>query len=79
MWNSINLLHTQVFFFSEAAEFVISVAGAILFCGFILFDTHMLMHTLSPEEYILASVNLYLDFINLFIYMLRILQAMKNK
>ena len=39
----------------------------------------MLMHKLSPEEYILAAANLYLDFINLFIYMLRLLQAMRNK
>lgn len=69
----------QIFFFSQAAEFVISVGGALVFCGFILFDTHVLMHKLSPEEYILASINLYLDFVNLFIYMLRILQAMKNK
>ena len=60
-------------------EFVISVAGAIIFCGFIIFDTHLIMHKLSPEEYILASVNLYLDFINLFLYILRILQAMRRE
>ena len=36
------------------------------------------MHKLSPEEYILASINLYLDFINLFIYILRILQAARK-
>lgn len=51
----------------------------MVFCGFVLFDTHMLMHKLSPEEYILASANLYMDFINLFLYILRLLQAMKNK
>lgn len=60
-------------------EFVISVAGAVIFCGFIIFDTHLIMHKLSPEEYILASVNLYLDFLNLFLYVLRILQAMRRE
>ena len=70
---------SQMFFWSEAMEFVISVAGAIIFCGFIIFDTHLIMHKLSPEEYILASVNLYLDFINLFLYILRILQAMRRE
>ena len=59
-------------------EFVISIGGAILFCGFILFDTHLIMHKLSPEEYVMASVNLYLDFINLFLYILRILQAFRR-
>ena len=72
-------LPSQIFFWGEAMEFVISVAGAIIFCGFIIFDTHLIMHKLSPEEYILASVNLYLDFINLFLYILRILQAMRRE
>lgn len=70
---------SQIFFWSEAMEFVISVAGAVIFCGFIIFDTHLIMHKLSPEEYILASVNLYLDFLNLFLYVLRILQAMRRE
>lgn len=69
----------QIFFWSETMEFVISVGGALLFCGFILFDTHLIMHKLSPEEYVMASVNLYLDFINLFIYVLRILQAVRGR
>lgn len=60
-------------------EFVVSIGGAVLFCGFILFDTHLIMHKLSPEEYVMASVNLYLDFINLFIYILRILQAARGR
>jgi FtsH-binding integral membrane protein len=33
----------------------------------------MLMHKHSPEEYIVASVNLYLDILNLFLHILRIL------
>ena len=59
-------------------EFVLSIGGALVFCGFIIFDTHMIMHKMSPEEYIMASVNLYLDFINLFMYILRIMQAARK-
>ncbi|KAK3769647.1 hypothetical protein RRG08_004899 [Elysia crispata] len=51
----------------------ISLAGAALFCIFIVVDTHMLMTRLSPEEYIMAAINLYLDILNLFLYILRIL------
>lgn len=69
----------QLFFWSQTLEFVLSIGGALLFCGFIIFDTHMIMHKLSPEEYIMASINLYLDFINLFIYILRILQAARGR
>lgn len=59
-------------------DFVLTVGGALIFCGFIIFDTHMIMHKVSTEEYIMASINLYLDFINLFLYILRLLQAMKK-
>lgn len=50
----------------------------MLFSFFIVFDTQLLMKTLSPEEYILATINIYLDIINLFLYILRILAASRN-
>ncbi|XP_069674339.1 protein lifeguard 4-like [Periplaneta americana] len=68
----------QLFVQSTVLEFVISWAGAVLFCFFIIFDTQMMMEKLSPEEYILATINLYLDIINLFIYILRILEATRR-
>jgi FtsH-binding integral membrane protein len=68
----------QFFIQSEALEFVLCIAGAVVFSGFIIFDTHIMMTKLSPEEYIMAAINLYLDAINLFLYILRIL-ASKDK
>ena len=47
--------------------------GAALFSLFIIYDTHMLMRRLSAEEYIFAAINLYLDILNLFLHILRIL------
>ena len=35
-------------------------------------------YALSPEEYIFAALNLYLDIINLFLYILMIINAAKN-
>ena len=52
--------------------------GAFLFAGFIIFDTHMLMEKLSPEEYIIGAINLYLDILNLFLEILK-LMAKNNK
>ncbi|TRY57559.1 hypothetical protein DNTS_023500 [Danionella cerebrum] len=66
------------FFYNETMELVFAGAGALLFCGFIIFDTHLLMHKLSPEEHVLASINLYLDMVNLFLYVLRILDSLKK-
>lgn len=63
---------------SEVLHLGIAVLGAIVFSCFIVFDTHMLIHKLSPEEYIVAAINLYLDIINLFLEILKILDAMKR-
>ncbi|XP_023616438.1 protein lifeguard 4 isoform X2 [Myotis lucifugus] len=62
----------------ETVELVVAAVGALLFCGFIIYDTHSLMHRLSPEEYVLAAINLYLDIINLFLHLLRLLEAAKK-
>ena len=47
--------------------------------GFILFDTQMIMKRVSPEEYIVATIELYLDIINLFIEILKILEKVNRK
>ena len=67
-----------MFIQSAFMEMILAIGGAVLFAAFIVFDTHMLIHKLSPEEYILAAINLYLDVINLFLEILRILNSAKN-
>ena len=54
--------------------------GALLFSVYLVVDTQMMMggkhkYTISPEEYIFAALNLYLDIINLFMYILQIVAA----
>lgn len=53
--------------------FLFSLFGAIIFSGFIIYDTWRLSKEYSIDEYIQASIELYLDVINLFIYLLRLL------
>ncbi|NWT69429.1 LFG4 protein, partial [Prunella himalayana] len=79
LWILIISSFLRLFFYSETIELVFAAAGALLFCGFIIYDTHLLMHKLSPEEYILAAINLYLDIINLFLHLLRFLEAFNKK
>ncbi|KAM4882554.1 protein lifeguard 4 [Thomomys bottae] len=69
----------KIFFYSATVELILSAVGALLFCGFIIYDTHSLMHKLSPEEYVLAAISLYLDVINLFLHLLRFLEAVNKK
>jgi len=52
--------------------------GALIFSVYLVIDTQMMMggnhkFAISPEEYIFAAIALYLDIINIFLYILRIL------
>ncbi|KAL0278241.1 UNVERIFIED_CONTAM: hypothetical protein PYX00_000112 [Menopon gallinae] len=69
----------HIFVGGSGFEFALSLGGAFLFSLFIVYDTHMIMHHLSPEEYILATINLYLDIINLFLHILRILAQTRRQ
>ncbi|XP_039745381.1 protein lifeguard 4-like [Pararge aegeria] len=68
----------QIFLQSSAFEIALSFTGAIFFSLFLIFDTHQMMTVLSPEEYILATINLYMDILNLFLYILRILNELNR-
>lgn len=63
----------QIFVQTTVLEIVLSIGGAMLFSLFLVYDTHLLMRIHSPEDYIIATINIYLDIINLFLYILRIL------
>ncbi|KAJ0255025.1 Protein LIFEGUARD 2 [Hirschfeldia incana] len=49
--------------------------AAIIFCGYIVYDTDNLIKRHSYDEYIWAAISLYLDVINLFLSLLTILRA----
>ena len=56
------------------------VAGALIFSLYIIYDTQLMMggkhkYALDPEEYVFASLNIYLDVINLFLYILMIVRG----
>ena len=57
--------------------------GAFIFSMYIVYDTQLMMggkhkYSLSPEEYIFAALNIYLDIVNLFIYILLIFTGGRN-
>lgn len=46
---------------------------ALVFAGFMLYDTSMIMRRYRTDEYIAGAINLQIDFVALFIHILRIL------
>uniref|UniRef100_A0A1A8KPY1 Protein lifeguard 2 n=1 Tax=Nothobranchius kuhntae TaxID=321403 RepID=A0A1A8KPY1_NOTKU len=56
--------------------------GAILFTMFLAFDTQLLMgnkrYTMSPEEYVFATLSIYLDIVYIFSFFLQIFGAKRD-
>jgi len=57
---------------SQAYQLAMASLGAILFSGFILYDTSAIIHG-GETNYIIAAMRLYLDIINLFLDLLQLL------
>jgi FtsH-binding integral membrane protein len=69
-----------MFWRSPIAHLVYSCLGALLFSAYLVVDTQMLIggtHSVqvSSEEYIFTALTLYMDIINLFIYILHLVSA----
>ncbi len=69
----IGSLLNMFLFQSPMMHFMMSGVGVILFSGFILYDTSNIMRNYATDEYISATLALYLDILNLFTALLSIL------
>lgn len=69
----------SLFAVGDSTRFLFAVAGAGVFSTYIVYDTNELILRHSLDEYVWATVGLYLDIINLFLRMLEILQYLNRK
>merc|ERR1712150_68117 len=63
--------------FTPMAMKVQGAIGAILFSFYIVYDTQLIVggkheHQFGIDDYVFAALNIYLDIINLFIYLLQL-------
>ena len=71
----------NIFLKSSGLDFVISAAGVLIFAGLTAWDTQKIKEmydpmedgTLTGRKSVMGALTLYLDFINLFLFMLRFL------
>nr|CAD7437719.1 unnamed protein product [Timema bartmani]CAD7451940.1 unnamed protein product [Timema tahoe] len=72
-----------IIFPGKTITLVYASLGALLFSVYLVYDTQLMLggkhkYSISPEEYIFAALNLYLDIVNIFIYILTIIGASRN-
>ncbi|KAK1399094.1 Bax inhibitor 1-related [Heracleum sosnowskyi] len=70
----------QIFFpLGGIAEMIYGCLASVIFCGYIVYDTDNIIKRYSYDEYIWASVSLYLDILNLFLALLKIFAASNRR
>jgi FtsH-binding integral membrane protein len=62
--------------FFPAMTVGVTVGGIALFALFVLYDTSVIMHQLTADQWMSGALSLFIDFINLFI---RILSLLSNR
>lgn len=77
----------NIFVGSTGLETIISYVGVLIFVGLTAYDSQKIKEMLATQEYadegaqklaLVGALSLYLDFINLFLYLLRILGSRRN-
>ncbi|GFS47614.1 protein lifeguard 1 [Nephila pilipes] len=71
-----------IFTYNRIMTTIYAGCGALLFVLFLAYDTQMLMggkkHELSPEEHVFAAMQIYLDIVYIFMFLLTILGSGKS-
>jgi FtsH-binding integral membrane protein len=75
LWVLIATSLLNFFFQSAVASLWIAGATVLVFSGLLVFDTWRLLRTnqYGPDDYVPAAVNIYLDLLNLFLALVRLL------
>ena len=72
-------------FFREVKFLRVAYAcfGAFLFSIYLIYDTQLMVggdhkYSISPEEYVFASLNIYVDIINMFLFILQLIGEFRD-
>ena len=68
----------NLFFQNTAVDLWLASVTVLLFSGLLVFDTWRIRNVYGPDEYVGAAVQIYLDLLNMFMAILRILGNRRN-
>lgn len=78
VWFLIGWGFILMFFPSKMSNLIYSGLGALIFCVYIIVDTQEIMKTCHLDDEVIATIKLYLDIINLFLFILRLLNSRED-
>jgi FtsH-binding integral membrane protein len=78
LWVLIGTMLLNLFFRNSMVDTWLAGVTVLLFSGMLVFDTWRLRNHYGPDEYVGAAVQIYLDLLNMFMAILRLLGARRN-
>jgi FtsH-binding integral membrane protein len=78
LWVLIGTSLLNMFFRNETASLWIAATGLIVMSGLLVYDTWRLRNEYGPDDYVPAAVNIYLDLLNMFLFILRLLGGRRD-
>jgi FtsH-binding integral membrane protein len=66
------------FFRNETASLWLAGGTVLVFSGLLIFDTWRLKNVYGPDDYVQAAVAIYLDLLNMFMAILRLLGGRRD-
>jgi FtsH-binding integral membrane protein len=57
--------------FSHTVDLIYAIGGCLLFSGYIVYDTYMINRRLSPDEFIMGAISLYLEYVTCILHRTR--------
>lgn len=73
LWVLIGTSLLNIFFQNQTASLWIAGATVLVFSGMLVYDTWRLRNQYGPDDYVIAAVQIYLDLLNMFTAILRLL------
>jgi FtsH-binding integral membrane protein len=78
LWVLIGTMLLNFFFRNTAVDLWLASVTVLLFSGLLVFDTWRLRNRYGPDDYVGASVQIYLDLLNIFMAILRLTGNRRN-
>jgi modulator of FtsH protease len=78
LWVVLGGLILGLFLHSAVLQLAVASVGVLLFCGYILYDTSRLLQARDERDPVGAALRLFLDVMNLFLFLLRIFSSRRR-
>ncbi len=78
VWVILGAMILGMFVHSATFSLAIASVGVLLFCGYILYDTSRILRE-RDDDAVGAALRLFLDVVNLFVFLLRILSSQRDR